>query len=236
MALNIFLCGQKYFGQEVLKMLLNESGVDVVGVSAPVSKQSGEPDRLWKLAAREGVPRIIAGQLNADTLPIGVDLIIAAHSHDFIGRKTRQKCKLGAIGYHPSLLPLHRGRDAVLWAVRNGERVTGGSVYWLNDKVDGGPIAAQQFCFIPPRVSAFDLWVETLQPLGVALLKKTVGDLQNGVIVSVPQNEALATWEPSFGRQPMYRPDLAQIGPPPDGFRVMVTDSALAGVGYAKHD
>jgi len=76
-------------------------------------------------------------------LPGGVDLILYAHSHDFIGAATRGKTRLGAMGYHPSLLPLHRGRDAVCWTLRMGDKVAGGSVYWLTDVVDGGPIAAQ---------------------------------------------------------------------------------------------
>jgi hypothetical protein len=31
-----------------------------------------------------------------------------------------------------------------------GDAVTGGTVYWLNDAVDGGPIAAQEHVFIVP--------------------------------------------------------------------------------------
>ena len=49
----------------------------------------------------------------------------AAHSHDFIGRKTRALSRLGALGYHPSLLPLHRGRDAIRWAVHMRVRCLG---------------------------------------------------------------------------------------------------------------
>ena len=155
--MRVFLSGQRFFGQEVLRLLLS-LGQEVVGVSAPLEDPRGRPDLLWKAAHREGLPLIRAGQLNAATMPDGVDLIVAAHSHDFIGQKTRLKTKLGAIGYHPSLLPLHRGRDAVYWALRLGERVTGGTVFWLNDTVDGGPIAAQGLVFCAAgRLAVFSL-------------------------------------------------------------------------------
>ena len=218
--MKVFLSGQRYFGQEVLRLFLS-LGVEVAGVSAPLEDPRGRPDLLWKAAHLQGLPLIRAGQLNAATLPEGVDIIVAAHSHDFIGKKTRLKTKLGAIGYHPSLLPLHRGRDAIYWTLRLGERVTGGTVFWLNDTVDGGPVAAQGWCFVRPDDSPSSLWQRDLQPLGLHLLAQVVTDLENGTIVSIPQDESLATWEPSVGQPPLFRPDLCQIGPPPAGFKVI---------------
>lgn len=204
--LSIYLCGQRSFGEAALGML-REVGHNIVGVSAPMVGDDGRADRLW--AAADGVaPRLPAGKLNADTIPAGVDLIVCAHSHDFVGRKTRLRAKHGAIGYHPSLLPLHRGRDAVRWTVRMGDRVAGGSVYWLSDKVDGGPVAAQEWCFVRPGDTASELWRRDLFPIGVMLLRRVVADVAAGHVVAVPQDERLATWEPSFGRPPLHRPDL----------------------------
>ena len=126
--MRVYLCGQKRFGAATLKLLL-ALGHDCAGVSAPLASSSdpNRPDRLRAAAGDAGIPLMPAGMLSAETLPGGVDLIIAAHSHDFIGRKTRHRAALGAIGYHPSLLPLHRGRDAVRWALKMGDRVTGGT-------------------------------------------------------------------------------------------------------------
>ena len=81
-------------------------------------------------------------------MPAGVDVIVAAHSHDFISGRVRSRAKYGAIGYHPSLLPRHRGRDAIEWALRFGDPISGGTVYWLGETMDGGPIAAQDWCWV----------------------------------------------------------------------------------------
>ncbi len=121
-------------------------------------------------------------------MPAGVDLIVCAHSHDFVGRKTRLKARLGAIGYHPSLLPRHRGREAVRWAVHMGDAVTGGTVYWLTDSVDAGPIAAQEHVFIVPGEAPERLWREKLAPLGVRLTLRVLQDLAAGRIVSRRQD------------------------------------------------
>lgn len=217
--MRVFLSGQKRFGADVLKLLLDR-GDEIAGVSCPKWKNDkldagdvdSEPDRLWLSATGQGLPVIRPQSLNAETLPAGVDLIVAAHSHAYIGRKTRLRAGLGAIGYHPSLLPLHRGRDAVKWVVKLRDRVTGGTVYWFNNTVDGGPIAAQDFCFVRPEWDALDLWREELAPMGLRLLARVLSDVGSGRIVRVPQDHAMATWEPALDPPPLFRPDLDLLG------------------------
>ncbi len=209
--MRIVLSGQKRFGKTVLEKLIG-AGHEVVAVASPLLRENGERDPLTRLALIARIPWIEARTFDADRMPDGVDLIVCAHSHAYIGKLTRQKTRFGAIGYHPSLLPLHRGRDAIQWTIRMRDRVTGGSVYWLNDHVDGGPIAAQRHVLVRAGDTASELWSRDLFPLGVYLLMEVLEDVRSGLIVAVPQDESIATWEPSIGRPPLYRPDLPRIG------------------------
>lgn len=195
--MNIYLCGQKYFGAEVFKAL-REAGHHIVGVSAPADDGRGGQDRLRALADSCAVPWMKSGLLNEATMPAGVDLIVAAHSHDFITEPTRLKAKYGAIGYHPSLLPLHRGKDAVKWTILKADKVAGGSVYWLSETMDGGPIAAQEHVFVLPGDTAEELWRRDLAPLGIRLLCAVCNDIAHGQIVKRVQNESIATSEPTI--------------------------------------
>ncbi len=207
--MKILLTGQKRFGRDVLH-LIEGMGHTVVAVCAPGQDVGGfAEDKLHFSAAYSGCRLIPAGTLRAETVPEGTDLIIAAHSHDFVGRKTRLRARLGAIGYHPSLLPLHRGRDAIAWTIKMRERVAGGSVYWLNDTVDGGPIAAQDWCFVRPEDDARELWSRELAPMGLHLFERVLRDLAAGTEVRVKQDHSLATWEPACSGQPrLFRPEL----------------------------
>lgn len=195
--MNIYLCGQKYFGAEVFNALSSD-GHKIVGVSAPALNEKGEPDRLRAIAESNGVPWMKSGLLNESTIPDNVDLIVAAHSHDFIREPVRARTTHGAIGYHPSLLPLHRGKDAVIWTINMGDKVTGGSIYWLSEGMDAGPIAAQEHVFVLPGDTPESIWKRDLAPLGVRLLRKVCSDVASGVIVKIPQNESIATTEPSI--------------------------------------
>lgn len=218
--MNILLSGQKYFGAETLRLLMAR-GENIVAVAAPPETEKGTPDRLWELAGVYGYDRVPSDRLKADTTPANVDLIVCAHSHAFLSEKTRLRALHGAIGYHPSLLPLHRGRDAVRWAVRAGDKVTGGTVYWLSNKVDGGDIAAQDYCFVPPGETPEGLWRKALMPMGLRLFNKVLDDISAGVLVKVPQDESLATWEPSLSPPRLHRPDLIMLGDGgPEAFKV----------------
>src|SRR3569832_99589 len=145
--MNIYLCGQKFFAAEVFTAL-HKDGHNIVGVSSPADNGRGEPDRLRAVAEAQGVKWMKSGLLNADTMPPDVDLIVCAHSHDFIVEATRNRAKYGAIGYHPSLLPLHRGKDAITWTIRMGDKVAGGSVFWFFVVLVGGLFVVLVLVFV----------------------------------------------------------------------------------------
>lgn len=211
--MRIFLAGSKAFGAAVYKLLWN-TGHEIAGVCSPPWASDGERrDQLRVLAEDDRRPWMPSGTLTRHTLPDGIDLIIAAHSHDFIGKATRHRCRIGAIGYHPSLLPRHRGRAAVEWTIRMNDPIAGGSVYWLDDRTDGGPLAAQDYCFVRPGDTARELWERDLFPMGVRLIGRVLDDLEQNRLVQIPQDEALATWEPALDPPRLRRPDLPELGP-----------------------
>jgi methionyl-tRNA formyltransferase len=192
--MRVYLIGQKWLGAEVLE-LVRRRGHDVVGACAP------EGDRLFKAA---GDRAVAPTRLTPEMLPDGLDLIVCAHAHIFVKAELRERARLGAIGYHPSLLPRHRGRDAVVWTIKMADAIAGGSIYWLDDGADTGPIAAQEHCFVHPGETADELWRRALGPLGLSLFDRVLGDLERGVVIREAQDERAATWEPSY-RAPAFK-------------------------------
>lgn len=216
--MNLFISGRGLFAVMVADVFV-KSGHSIVGTASPRVRagRGDEADRLidwdrlraWSL--KRDIPWIEAAKLRAGHLPRDTDIIVAAHSHAFIGQATRAKARVAAIGYHPSLLPLHRGRDAIRWTIRDGDRVSGGTVYHLSNRTDGGPIAAQEHILVPPGSTAESLWREHLAPLGISLLVRVVNDLASGRRVEVHQDERLATWEPAMDAPPLFKPELIAL-------------------------
>ena len=195
--MRIVIIGQKWLGAEALK-LCRQRGDDVALVIAPPA-EGEEYDRLYSAAQQANVPAAIGGRrITEADIPDGCDLILAAHAHAFITASARDKTRLGALGYHPSLLPRHRGRDAVRWTIHMQDAVTGGTVYWMDDGADTGPIAAQGWCHVRPGDTPATLWRRALAPLGLALIASVLDDLDRGLVTREEQDEQVATWEPSF--------------------------------------
>ena len=99
---------------------------------------------------------------------------MTAHSHARVGEDALAAAKLGGIGYHPSLLPRHRGMAAVEWTIKEGDPIAGGTVYHLADRMDAGAIAAQEWCFVKKGETARELWERALAPLGQKLLGEVI--------------------------------------------------------------
>ncbi len=210
--MKVFISGQKKFGEEVLRLCINK-GFDVVGVCCPPGDKY-----IGKLAWVNEIPLLPAGDLKADTMPAGVDLGITAHSFDYVSKPVRYKTKHGWLGYHPSLLPRHRGRSAIEWAIRMGDPVTGGTVFWLNAGIDRGDIAYQDWCWIdpklrimPPAKAAASLWRSELLPMGIRLYDKALADIQRGVFNRVKQDMRFGTFEPCTDVKDVYKPDLLML-------------------------
>lgn len=193
--MKLVLIGSRHFGAAVLARFL-QSGHEIAQVIAPF-----ENDRLSTAAASAQLPLLVTegGRriTGADISP-GADLIVTAHSHSFVDRGALAAARLGGIGYHPSLLPRHRGKAAVEWTIRCGDAIAGGTVYQLTDRLDAGPIVAQDWCFVRPGETARELWERALSPLGIELLVHAVDQIASrGAILTRPQDEVFATSAPA---------------------------------------
>lgn len=206
--MKIFICGQRTFGREVLKALYN-AGHEIVGIAPPPQKQY--KDKMVGFAMLKKIPIISdCDKLTSKDIPDDTELIISAHSHWIISDKIIEKCKFGGIGFHPSLLPRHRGQDAVRWTVHMGDSITGGTIYKLDSKCDGGDIILQKMIFVDKNWDYHELWKE-LFPIGINLILEAVDLIEKGEATETPQDERFATWEPSWDRPRLKRNELIQL-------------------------
>jgi methionyl-tRNA formyltransferase len=193
--MKITLVGSRYFGRAVLDLLLKEPGIEIARVAVPTAD-----DRLAEGARAAGIDVYV--HENPHVVPLeaiapGTDLIVTAHSHARVAHDAVASARLGGIGYHPSLLPRHRGMAAVEWTVKEGDSIAGGTIYHLADKLDAGPIAAQDWVFVKKDESARELWERALAPLGLRLILEVVRHARDeGELSATPQDEQFATRAP----------------------------------------
>ena len=90
------------------------------------------------------------------------DLILVIGWYYMIPDSIMQIPSKGAIGIHASLLPKYRGNAPLVWAIINGEKETGISLFYFDKGVDTGDIIAQKNFSIEDTDTIKDILEKTI--------------------------------------------------------------------------
>lgn len=101
---------------------------------------------------------------------------------------------LGIINIHPSLLPLHRGSTPIESVILDGSKSTGVSLMKLTDKMDAGPLYAQQELSLSSNETKQQL-ADSLLNLGSSLLIKHLPLIISKKALLVIQDESQASYD-----------------------------------------
>jgi methionyl-tRNA formyltransferase len=108
--------------------------------------------------------------------------------------------RLGAFNLHASLLPKYRGAAPIQWAIINGEKETGVTTFFLEEKVDTGNVILQARMPIGPDETFGELR-DRLAEVGAEIVLHTVRLIEAGKAVPHPQDSANITAAPKILRE-----------------------------------
>jgi len=138
-----------------------EQGIETLVV--PMPKMSAAQERA---AANE----VLAESLAA----VGPELIVLAGYMRVLGPKAIGGLKCPIVNLHPTLLPAFPGAHGVHDALAAGVKVTGVTVHFVDDSLDGGPIIAQDSVPVLPGDTEETLF-ERIHAVEHRLLPRAVG-------------------------------------------------------------
>ena len=95
--------------------------------------------------------------------------------------------KYGTFNLHASLLPEYRGAAPINWAIINGEKKTGVTTFFIDDKIDTGEIILQKETKIGKIETAGELH-DRLMILGGELVVKTLKQIQENNVKTRKQH------------------------------------------------
>jgi methionyl-tRNA formyltransferase len=124
------------------------------------------------------------------------DVLLLANYARILKAADRAVPRVGALCFHPSVLPRHRGRDSVYWTVKMDDATCGVSWFWIDEGIDTEDVAGSVEVARPDGVRPRELYEETLVPLGEMILDALLGQFKLGIFPRHPQDERLATYEP----------------------------------------
>ena len=198
--MRIVLIGQAAFGARTLEALLSQ-GETMAAVYTRPDQPGSKPNPLKELAEARSIPVLQPPTYKDDPVflqyrELRPDLTILAFVTDIIPARYLEAATKGAICYHPSLLPRHRGGSAINWAIMMGDTRTGLTIFWPDGGIDTGPILLQKEVAIGPEDTTGTVYFNHLFPLGIEAILESVRLIRENRAPKIPQEEARATYEP----------------------------------------
>ncbi len=192
--LRIVFIGTPEIAVTSLKKLV-ENDYNVVGVITVADKPSGRGRKLREsevkqYAKSQNLPILQPTNLKneeflAELKSFNADLFIVL-AFRMLPKVVWDMPKYGTFNLHASLLPEYRGSAPINWVIINGEKQTGVTTFFIDDKIDSGEILLQQKIEINESETFGDLY-DKMQHIGADLVLKTVDLIAEGKAVPKKQ-------------------------------------------------
>jgi UDP-4-amino-4-deoxy-L-arabinose formyltransferase / UDP-glucuronic acid dehydrogenase (UDP-4-keto-hexauronic acid decarboxylating) len=199
---------------------LREAAFDV---SLFVTHEDTPGETIWwqspaAWAREQGIEVVTPGDANdmaevARIRSLAPDFLFSFYYRSMIGRDLLAIPRRGALNLHGSLLPRYRGRAPINWVLVNGERETGVTLHYMDEKPDHGDIVLQRAFPIDPADTGLSLFRKAAAQAR-RLLREALPMLAAGTAPRAPQDHARASY---FGRR---RPEDGRIEWSWDALRV----------------
>jgi methionyl-tRNA formyltransferase len=121
------------------------------------------------------------------------DVIVVVAYGQILPKSVLEIPRLGCINVHTSLLPRWRGAAPIQYAILHGDRETGVTTMYMDERMDMGDIILQRAQLIHADDTGATLH-DRLAKLGADLLVETVGLITEGNAPRAKQDETKATY------------------------------------------
>ncbi len=192
--MRIVFMGTPEFAVTTLKHLV-EHNYNVVGVITAPDRPAGRGQQLRQSAVKQYAiandlevlqPTNLKSEAFLEDLKkwqADVQIVVAFR---MLPKVVWDMPKHGTFNLHASLLPQYRGAAPINWAIINGEKKTGNTTFFIDDKIDTGNIILQEELEIKGTEIAGELH-DRLMLSGAALVAQTIDLIASGNIVTTKQ-------------------------------------------------
>ncbi len=194
--MKIVFLGSGLFAFPIVQKIASEFALVAIVVTKPKPRGRGLNIALPKVAQwaqSSGIEVYAPENPNSETFITEIaklypDLfILSAYGH-ILGTELLRVPKLGGINIHPSLLPKYRGAAPIQRAIMAGEKKTGITIFFMDEKIDHGDIIFQKECAIEPDDN-YGSVSSRLSTLGVESIVDVVRSIESGNYKKIKQDE-----------------------------------------------
>ena len=195
--MRIVIIGNSKIANDCLKEILNQDAHELTGVLFEPSKNPAPGVLIQSIQENQLAHHTIDGNVNSpDCLHFirscEPDWIFNINCYQYLKNDLLAIPEHGVINFHNGPLPKYGGVNISSWPIILGENTHGVTWHMVNQGIDTGDILSQQNFEIPPRMTAAQLMVKSIE-VGIQLF---ISDWQNwitGKVIAKPQ-EGLRTY------------------------------------------
>jgi methionyl-tRNA formyltransferase len=156
----------------------------------------GVRGRYWSVRAvarRHATPVLRVDDVNDPALlsrleKLGIDLVVSIAAPQIFKSKLLALPEQGCINIHNALLPAYQGMLPSFWVLANGERFTGTTVHYMNEKIDAGDVIVQERFEISDDDTLHSLVCRTKIEMGPRLLLEAMAKIEAGTVKPQPMS------------------------------------------------
>ena len=188
-SLKVIFFGTPEFAKTSLEAI-HQSHHEVVSVVTVADKASGRGQKIHQSAVKEfavekNLPVFQPEKLRdpdflAEIQKLNADIFVVV-AFRMMPKILFEMPEMGTFNLHASLLPDYRGAAPINYAVINGEKKTGATTFFINEKIDEGNILLQNEIEISPDENAGELH-DRLMEMGAKLVVETLNGLAENSI------------------------------------------------------
>ena len=193
--MRIVFMGTPEFAAGILEAVINEGQHEVCAVVTMPDKAAGRGMKIQKSAVKQCAEKYQLPLLQPEKLreeqflstlkAIQADLFLVV-AFRMLPEVVWQIPPKGTINLHASLLPNYRGAAPINWAIINGEKQTGVTTFFINEKIDQGKIILRRSLPIGEEETAGELH-DSLLELGKTTVLDTLHLIAKGNVTTVEQ-------------------------------------------------
>jgi len=182
--------------QEIIK-----NGGNVVGIVTLARQYAGghsDYADLSGIARHHRMPLHLTRDINEQSMiellrSLCPDIIFIFGWSQIVRKQILDIPKFGCIGVHLTLLPEHRGRHPIIWALVEGLTESGVTFFYLDEGMDSGDILWQKSFPISLEDNAASVY-EKVMALESEAIREFLPQLEAGNAPRVPQDHSEATY------------------------------------------
>lgn len=192
--LRIVFMGTPDFAVGVLRAMI-EAGRNIVGVITAPDRPAGRGRKISESAVKQFAlsqslkilqPVNLKDKEFLDELrALEADLQVVV-AFRMLPKEVWKIPKYGTFNLHASLLPQYRGAAPINWAIINGEKTTGVTTFFIDEKIDTGAIIKKKEVPVEAKENAKTLH-DKLMKIGSELVIETISLIEQGEAEAIPQ-------------------------------------------------